>query len=113
VKLLKVLSLILLGAVPASAQQYVPGSSNMTTTQVTVGATATLIVAAQPGRSNLFVVNQGAITVCFGNSASVTLLNGICLPSGSTAFAGIVLPYAGALYGIAASNDIVSVAALF
>lgn len=103
----------LLWSAPALAQQYVVGSPNLATTQVSVGATATLIVASHSGRSNLVIINQGAVSVCLGNSASVTSANGLCLPPGSTSYVGISLPYTGALYGIAASTDVVSVGEIF
>jgi hypothetical protein len=97
----------------ALAQQYVVGTPNLTTNQVTVGPTVTLIVAAHSGRSSLTVINQGAVAVCLGSNANVTSSTGLCLPPGNTSYVGIVLSFTGALYGIAASSDVVSFGELF
>jgi hypothetical protein len=107
-----VLITLFLGVIPALAQEFVPGSTNIATSQVTVGATATLIIAAHPGRANLAIINQGSATICLGNS-TVTLTTGICLPPGNNSYVGIVLPYTGALYGITASSDVISAVELF
>src|SRR5690242_678309 len=92
------------------AQLY-PGSANLTTTQVTVGATATAIVAAHPGRAEILIVNNGSVAVYVGPTASVTTTTGLLIPPSATV--PFPIPYQGALYGITASSQVISVAEVF
>src|SRR5215467_935509 len=76
-----------------------PGTTgNIATGQVTVGATATLIAAARPGRVSITIINNGTTDVFLGPSG-VTATTGLLLLgikgtaitiSGSAAIYGIV-----------------------
>lgn len=73
---------------------------------VTVTNSATLIVAANPGRRNLTIVNHGSVDIFIGPDSSVTASNGIPFYSGSTRDQDkIPEGYTGAVYGITASSS--------
>lgn len=86
---------------PATAQNTVNVPYNMATTQVSVLVTATL-VETNRSRASVTLENLGANQVCFGGTNAVTLSNGVCLPG--TVGAAITIPYAGAVWGIAATG---------
>lgn len=75
---------------------------NFTPSQVSVGATATQIVAARTGRGLLTVTNSTATAIYLGGSG-VTTSSGQLLPG--TIGASITIPYSGSLYGIVASGS--------
>lgn len=67
--------------------------------QVSVGATATQILAANTSRAAILVTNNGSQIIYLGD-ASVTTSTGFPLAAGST----VGLPQTSALYGIVASS---------
>ena len=77
--------------------------SYFSTNQVTVGATATLIVAAHAGRKNALIINEGSVDIRIGNSSSVTLNNGVLLSGGKGA--NLMIEGGGTVYGIVASGS--------
>jgi hypothetical protein len=79
-----------------------PGATNFTPAQVSVGTTATQIVASRSGRQLVTVVQSGTTDVYLGSANTVTTSNGLLLPG--TKGASVTLPYAGAVYGIVASG---------
>lgn len=78
------------------------GSNNLNPGQVSVGTSATLIIAARTGRRAVTIINEGATDVRFGNS-NVTTGNGALLTGtkGST----VTLPVATAVYGIVGTGS--------
>jgi hypothetical protein len=70
--------------------------------QVTVGATATQIAHARPGRRSILIVNEGTTAVRIG-PPGVTTGNGVLLPG--AVGASIRLEGGGAVYGIVASGS--------
>ena len=69
---------------------------------VTVGTSATLIVAARAGRKSVMIVNEGAVDVRVSSNASMTISNGLLL-AGSKG-AGETIDGGAAVYGIVASG---------
>lgn len=70
------------------------------TGQVSVAATATQIIAANPSRQGVLVTNpSSSVTVYIGGSG-VTTSTGAILPPLSS----LTLPITGAIYGIVASS---------
>jgi hypothetical protein len=78
-------------------------SSSFNTNQVTVGATATLIVAQNVGRKAVVITNLGITPVYLGSNSSVTATTGQILPG--TVGASISIPSTSAVYGIVASGS--------
>jgi hypothetical protein len=76
-------------------------NANFATSQATVGATATLIVAQRSGRDTVVVENTGTTAVYLGNS-SVTVNSGLLLPG--VVGASVALETTDAVYGIVASG---------
>jgi hypothetical protein len=76
-------------------------NANFATTQATVGATPTLIVAQRSGRDTVVVENTGTTPVYLGN-ASVSAANGLLLPG--VLGASVALETTDAVYGIVASG---------
>lgn len=76
--------------------------ANLATNQVSVAATATLVVAARAGRDSVTVENHGTTDVYVGSSSGVTTSTGILLPG--TKGAAITLSYSGAVYAIVATG---------
>ena len=74
---------------------------------VTVGNTATLIVAANSARLSLVIQNNGSATVYLGPSASVSASNGIPLLTGGSfqEDSGGARMYQGDIYGISATSS--------
>jgi len=79
--------------------------ANLATNQVTVGVTATLIVAARTGRKNVTIIQEGNTLVRVGASG-VTLLTGV--PLIGTQGTNLVIDGGAAVYGIAGSDQLVS-----
>jgi hypothetical protein len=79
--------------------------ANLATNQVTVGVTATLIVAARTGRKNVTIFQEGNTLVRVGASG-VTLLTGV--PLIGTQGVNLVIDGGAAVYGIAGSSELVS-----
>ena len=77
------------------------GYGSKTTNQVSVGATATQIVAARAGRGGVIIVQHGTTDVFIGG-AGVSATNGVLLPGNKGA--SITLPDTGAIFGITASG---------
>jgi hypothetical protein len=75
-------------------------SEGFTAGQVTVGATATLIVPAGAGRETVTIVNNAAVDVFLG-PAGVTITTGVLLAGvkGQT----LSLPTTNAIYGVVAT----------
>jgi hypothetical protein len=72
---------------------------------VTVNATATLILGANPDRRGFIIQNLGIVTVYLGFDSSVSTANGISiLANGSYVNSGSAECYRGDYYGIAASS---------
>ena len=82
----------------------IAGPGNFAPTQVTVGTTAVLIVAARTGRATLTIENTGTTPIYVGG-AGVTTSTGFPIPG--AAGASLTLAYTGALYGISASGTAV------
>lgn len=76
-------------------------NSNFATSQATVGATPTLIVAQRSGRDTVVIENTGTTPVFLGNSA-VTVSNGLLLPG--VVGASVALETTDAVFGIVASG---------
>lgn len=100
------------GQVPVSQSNPVPviipgsvtvvtGTGNIATAQVTVGITATLIVAARTNRISATVVQTGTVVVYMGG-ANVTVLNGV--PLGNTQYSTFTFQGGAAIYGIVATG---------
>ncbi len=87
------------------------GVDTITTGQVAVGTSATLIAAAAPGaRSSITITNTAATAVYLGGSG-VTTATGLLLPA--TIGASVTLNFSGALYGVVTTGSVtVSYAAL-
>ena len=90
-------------------QRVVCNSDELTTTQVTVAATATLISAANPNRKFIEITNIGAQSVFLGASnVTTTTGHSIGATTGSVTLSGVVST--AAIYGIvAATTSIVTV----
>jgi hypothetical protein len=78
-----------------------PNQSNINSTnQISVAATATLIIAANSSRQGVLITNPStSVTVYIGGSG-VTTSNGAILPPLSS----LTLPITGPIYGIVASS---------
>lgn len=76
-------------------------SDSVATGQVSIGATATLIAAARPGRSSVTIVNGGTTDVFIGGSG-VTTTTGMLLSG--TKGQLITIPTSGAVYGVVATG---------
>lgn len=87
---------------PYSAATPIPTSpyanANLATSQVSVGATATQIVAARSGRGSLTIENAGTTALWIGADATVTSSTGFLLPG--VAGASVTVPSATAVFGI-------------
>lgn len=77
-------------------------NSSFATSQVSVGASATPIVAARSGRGSVTIENTGTTVIYIGNSA-VTTGTGFYLPG--VAGAAVTIPSSAALYGITAGGS--------
>lgn len=77
------------------------GNATLATAQVSVGATATQIVAARSGRGTVTVTNTTTTDIYLGNS-DVTTTTGTLLVG--VKGASITLSFVDALYGIVASG---------
>ena len=90
---------------------YGAGVVTLTTNQVSVGSTATLIAAAATNNisQGIEIQNCGTVTVYVGGTSGVTTANGWAVPSPPPGATGQCnskpFPYAGALYGIVASGS--------
>lgn len=80
------------------------GGSSINTNQITVGATATLIVAARAGRQSVSITTTAA-TVLYIGASGVTTTTGhyIAASAGAT----ITVNTAAAVYGVVASGTLV------
>jgi hypothetical protein len=78
----------------------------MAYSSVTVGNTATLLVAANTARLSLVIENNGSVTVYLGPDTSVSSSNGIpLLADGSfQEDSGGARMYQGDIYGVTASD---------
>lgn len=82
----------------------IKGSSNLNTGQISVAATATLIVAARSGRTKVTISKQSAVNCAYGTSG-VSLTTGYIPDNSTIPVAGSVftLDTNAAVYGICAS----------
>jgi hypothetical protein len=100
----------------ASDQPAIPtitpvGATTWAVTQVTIGTTATSLLAARAGRFGVLITNLGTTAVFLG-IAGVTTVNGALLPG--VVGASKTIPVTGAVFGIVASgSQIVSVEEYF
>lgn len=79
-------------------------STTLTTSQVTISATAVLILALNASRLGATVVNPaGAANLIIGQTSGVTATTGLIIPPGGAYNIDEPL-YTGALYGILASG---------
>lgn len=79
------------------------GSSLLTTSQVSVGASATPLLAANLGaRARVLTNTHASATVFIGATSGVTTANGHPLAAG----ASMSITYTGTLYGITASATV-------
>lgn len=78
-----------------------PGADTLDYAQVSVGTTATLILAAESERIEAWISNQGGASVFLGDDTSVTTSNGFELPTGEILRLEF---YTGAIYGIVAAG---------
>lgn len=96
----------------AVAGEELLGTGAFVAGPVTVGSTAVLLAAARPGRDKITLVNEGSTVVRIGPTSAVTT-------SGATeggllgANATLTLETEAAVYGIAASNQAVTVIETF
>lgn len=87
------------------------GADNIATSQVAVGAVATLLVAARKSRDGVMITNTGAVDVYVGD-ITVTVGTGTLLPG--IKGAAMTIPTNIALYGITGgSSQTVSVIEVF
>lgn len=93
------------GALIVSGSMAVGGSASMSTSQVTVTASATLIMAARAGRNSATVINNSTTPVYIGN-AGVTTGNGVKIAGQDGA--SLTLPFSGAIYGISGGSAAIS-----
>lgn len=82
-----------------------PGAANNPTTQVSVGTTATLIVAARTARAIEIVSIPPSSTLYVGGSG-VTTSTGFQIVNGSTSSGSYQVPSAAALYGVVATGTL-------
>lgn len=78
------------------------GSGNLNPGQVSVGTSATQIIAARAGRRAVTIINEGTTDVRFGN-VGVTTGNGALLTG--TKGSSITLPVTTAVYGIVGTGS--------
>lgn len=76
----------------------------MTYNTVSVGATATAIIAAANNRRGLIISNASTQTVYIGPDASITTANAIPLLPNSSIHMDTQFMWRGAIYGIVASD---------
>ena len=93
--------------VPASDAPAFPslirGGSTLTTSQVSVGTTATLVAAARTNRSRLVITQSAAGPCYYGPTTTVSATTGARL---TAAGGSKVYQYVGALYGICPSGAV-------
>ncbi len=77
-------------------------ASDFATNQVSVAATATLIVGQNRERHSVLITNLGTTAIYIGNSSAVTTSNGQFLPG--VVGASISIPTAGPIYGISSGS---------
>jgi hypothetical protein len=77
-------------------------ASSFAVNQVSVLATATLIVAQNTGRHAVLITNLGAIAIYIGPDATVTTTTGQLLPG--VVGASISIPSKSAVYGISSGS---------
>ena len=78
------------------------GSATIATGQVSVAATATLIVAARSGRAKVLIVNHGSTDIYVGASGAATNTGALLLGVPGAVFE---IETAAAVYGIASSGS--------
>ena len=91
----------------ASDQPAIPtitpvGATTWAVTQVSIGTTATSLLAARPGRFGVVITNTGTTPIFLG-IAGVTVNNGAFLPG--VVGASKTIPVTGAVFGIVASGS--------
>lgn len=74
------------------------GADNIATAQVSVGAVATLIVAARKSRDGVMITNLGTVDVYIGPDTTVAVGTGTLLTG--IKGAALTIPTNAALYGI-------------
>ena len=89
-----------LGSAVISVSPSSVGVGLQSTNQISVGSTATLIIAANASRAALAIANPSAVTVYLGASG-VTAATGHALLTGTA----ITMPVTSAVYGIVASGS--------
>jgi hypothetical protein len=86
----------------STCRQPVVGAANFAPAQISIGASATQIVAARAARMTVTVINTSSTAFYIGSSPSVTASTGVLIPAGVGV--SITLAYTGALYGVTASG---------
>lgn len=92
-----------LKAIAAGVASDAVPSSTLSTSQVTVAATATSILAANTDRVGAVIVNNSAVSIFLGQTSAVTISNGIELPAKASFSIDSPL-YTGAVFGIVATS---------
>lgn len=92
-----------LKAIAAGVASDAVPSTTLTSSQVTVAATATSLLASNTARVGALIVNNGTVSVFLGQTSGVTTSNGLELPAKAALSIDSPL-YTGALYGIVASG---------
>ena len=77
-------------------------SLSFSTNQVSVAATATLIVAENDGRHSVLITNLGTVAIYVGSNAGVLTTTGQLLPG--VVGASISIPTKSAIYGISSGS---------
>lgn len=74
---------------------------------VSVGSTATVILASNPERKGCLIANAGSATLYIGMDSAVTTANGTPLAAGATLVnTGFLDAYRGAIYGVCVSGTL-------
>lgn len=81
------------------------GAGTLATVQVSVGTTATQVVAARTGRHSV-TISVGAANACYYGNAGVTATTGFAIQP--VAGASRTLPYSGALFMVCSATTTIS-----
>lgn len=95
---------------PCSVGTAPTGASGIDNTQVSIGTSPTLVIAARTTRKLLTITTTAANTCAFGK-AGVTLSTGFVLQP--VAGATLTLPFSGALYGTCTAATTVALVEIF
>ena len=99
-----------LGRFSPDARVHQEGANDLTSGQVTIGVTATLIAKHRSGRAAIIVVNHGTTDV-FLSDGSVSLTSGLLLVGSKGA--SLTLGTVKEIYGIAGASQVISFMEIF